>query len=142
MPMGNNAQLGLSEFRDQQITLDSGSTWLPGRVADLCGWIGLQLGNANCVGRIANLTADSTKTLTDAKIAQWLSQFPVGYQPDRLFMSRRSAYQLQSSRTVVLNGGGTGKVGGASEVIAPTPTEAFGIPITVTDSILNTDAIE
>ncbi len=142
MPMGNNAQLSLSEFRDQQITLDSASTWLPGRVADLCGWVGLQLGNANCVGRICNLTAETNKTLTDAKIAQWLSQFPVGYQPDRIFMSRRSAYQLQSSRTVVLNGGATGKVNGASEAVAPSPIEAFGIPITVTDSIGITDAIE
>lgn len=142
MPMGRNAVLELSDFRDQQITFDSGTTWLPGRVADLCAWLGLQIGNVNCVGRILNLTADSGKSLTDAKIAQWLSQFPVGYQPDRLFMNRRSAYQLQVSRTVVINSVGATKAAANLENVAPAPIEAFGIPITVTDSILSTDAIE
>lgn len=143
MPMGNSATLTLSDFRDQQITNDSGTTWLPGRVADMCAWLGLQVGNVNCVGRMLNITADSGKTLNDTKIATWLSQFPVGSTPERLFMSRRSLMQLQTSRSVVLNAQPNGqKVTGAQENIGPVPTEAFGIPITVTDSILNTDTIE
>jgi hypothetical protein len=142
MPMGQNATLALSEFKDQQITFDGGTTWLPGRVADMRAWLGLQVGNVNCVGRICNLTAESGKTLTDAKIAQWLAQFPVGYQPDRLFMNRRSLFHLQTSRTVVINSMGSQKAAPNQENIGPVPTEAFGIPITVTDSILSTDAIE
>jgi hypothetical protein len=143
MPIGKAGTLDLSEFRDQQITFDGGTTWLPGRVADLCAWLGLQIGNVNCVGRICNLTEDVGKSLTDAKIETWLSQYPVGYMPDRVFMSRRSRRQLQISRTVVLNGGATGTVDGGQGNIATLPTTtAGGIPITVTDSIRDNDAIE
>jgi hypothetical protein len=136
---GNNSTFQLGEFRDETIE-DSAGAKLPGRVADLMAWIGLQVGNINCVGRICNLTADSGKGLTDSLLSQWLEKFPVGYLPDYIFMSRRSRGQLQRSRTVTLQGNGTNRP--AQSNIAPLPTEYDGIPIIVTDSILNTDAIE
>lgn len=139
---GNNRAVELSEFTDQQLSSDSGSTWYAGRVADLTGWIGCQVGNVNCVRRICNLTEDSGKGLTDALLADLMASFPVGYRPDAIFMSRRSRKQLQKSRTVVINGGATGQPGGGSGNVAPTPTEYEGVPIIATDSILNTDAIE
>jgi hypothetical protein len=50
---------------------------------------------------------------------------------------------LQISRTVTINSGpGAAKVAGSVEAMAPLPDSAFGIPIYVTDSILNTDASE
>lgn len=137
--MGNNAVFELSQFRDQMITDDSGAKYA-GRVADLTAWTGLMVGNANCVGRICNLTADSNKTLSDALIAKLLSSFPVGWQPDALYMSRRSAYQLQVSRSVTIQAN-AGRTGG-SQAVADWPASAFGVPIVVTDSIGNTDAIE
>lgn len=147
VPVGNEAAMTLSDFRDQQLSNDSGATWFPGRVADMQAWMGLQIGNANCTGRICNITADSGKTLNDTILETWLQQFPVGYRPDRVFMSRRSASQLQLSRTVTLFGGGS-KVGGDVATVANFGaftsgiSTASGIPITVTDSILNTDAVE
>ncbi len=140
---GQNGQFNLSPFVDQQIAdPNNAGAYIPSRVADLTAWTGLQVGNVNCVGRILNLTADSGKGLTDTLLAQLISQFPVGYTPDALFMSRRSRRQLQTSRTVVINGGGAGKPKGGDANIAPTPSDYEGIPIIATDSILNTDAIE
>ena len=142
---GRNTTFELSDFRDQQIVDAADSTRrLAGRVADLTAWAGLQIGNVNCVGRIYNIGADTETgdTLTDAKIAQLLALFPVGYVPDAIFMSRRSRSQLQRSRTVTINSGpGSAKAGGGLEIVAPVPDSAFGIPIIASDSILNTDAV-
>jgi len=131
----------LSDFRDETI-YDASTNPLPGRVADLVGWIGLQIGNINCVRRIANLTADSGKGLTGSLLAQLVNSFPIGYRPDAIFMSRRSRLQYQQSMTVVLNGGATGNPNGGQSTVAPLPTAYDDIPIIATDSILNTDAIE
>lgn len=140
---GQNGQMLLSDFVDQQVAdPNTSGAYIPSRVADLTAWTGLQVGNSNCVGRIYNLTAQTGKGLTDLLLADLISKFPVGYVPDALFMSRRSRKQLQQSRTVVLNGGGSGKPTGGAANVAPTPTEYEGIPIIATDSILDTDAIE
>lgn len=137
---GNTSTFTLGAFRDESIVDSGGTNKLPGRVADLMAWVGLQVGNINCVGRIGNLTADSGKGLTDSLLSQWLEKFPVGYVPDEIWMSRRSRGQLQRSRTVTLFGQGSGRPNQSN--IAPLPTEYDGIPIRITDSILNTDAIE
>lgn len=140
--VGGNGQIPmLGDFRDETI-YDASSNPLPGRVADLIGWIGLQIGNVNCVRRIANLTADSTKGLTGARLSALVNSFPVGYRPDAIFMSRRSRQQYQDSMTVVLNGGANGDPTGKQSQQAPMPTHFDDIPIIASDSILNTDAIE
>jgi len=100
----------------------------------------MQIGSQDVVRRILNLTAENNKTLTDQLLADAMSTFPVGYSPDAIFMSRRSRAQLQKSRTVTLFGQGTTRAN--QPLVAPIPTEYEGIPIIVTDSILNTDAIE
>lgn len=138
---GNSRIPELSEFRDETI-YDSDSLPLAGRVADLVGWVGLQIGSINSVRRIANLTADSGKGLTGSLLADLVGSFPVGFRPDAIFCSRRSRLQYQKSMTVVLNGGAGGDPNGGQTVVAPVPTSYDGIPLIVTDSILNTDAIE
>ena len=131
----------LGDFRDETI-YDASSNPLPGRVADLIGWIGLQIGNVNCVRRIANLTADSGKGLTGQLFAQLLNSFPVGYRPDAFFLSRRSRLQYQASMTVVLHADSNGSPNGTQNNVMALPTHYDGIPIIASDSILNTDAIE
>jgi hypothetical protein len=69
-----------------------------------------------------------------------LENFPSGVMPTHIFMSRRSRSQLQQSRTVTLQGAGSSRPN--QPIYSPLPTEFEGIPIVVTDSILNTDAIE
>lgn len=136
---GQSKAFELDEFTKQQIVAANGGK-MTAYVAGLNGWIGLQIAHENCARRIANLTADASKGLTDALLAQLLATFPVGYTPDAIFMSRRSRTQLQLSRTVVLQG--NAKVRPDQPNIAPTPTEYEGIRLVATDSILNTDAIE
>lgn len=140
--VGNGGQLQLTPFTDQIIDGVTAGTRLPGRVASMISWIGLQQGNVNCIGRIANITV--AVPLTDSLLSQLEEKFPVGYMPDACFMSRRSRGQLQRQRTITLFGNGkTGNVGSEVGNIAPLPDRTVGgIPIYVTDSILNTDAHE
>jgi hypothetical protein len=141
---GKGVAFELSGFRDETI-YDANSAALPGRVADLSGWVGLQIGNVNCVGRICNLGDDGETgdKLTDTKISQLLQLFPVGYQPSAFFTNRRSVAQLQQSRTIVINSGpGGAKAGANLENIAPIPTSSFDIPLYTSDAILATDAVE
>ncbi len=94
-------------------------------------WLGVQIGGAYDIGRIMNITTDSGKGLTDLLISSLLSKFPVGFGPTHLVMSRRSLRQLQQSRTTYNPTGAP----------APFPTEAFGVPIIVTDSISDTEEL-
>jgi hypothetical protein len=136
---GNGATLTLGDWRVQQIVAANNGK-MTAYVNSLDAWMGLQIGNQNCVRRILNLTADSGKGLTDALLARALATFPVGMMPDAIFMSRRSRSQLQTARTVVLQGQGTQRP--QQPNVAPIPTEHDGVPIYATDSIGNTDAIE
>ena len=136
---GNNSAFQLDDWMTQQVTKTDGSK-LTAYVSGITSWIGLQSSHENCVRRIANLTADNGKGLTDDLLAQLFETFPVGYVPDAIFLSRRSRRQLQSSRTVTLFGQGKNRPD--QEMTAPIPTEYEGVRIIPTDSILNTDAIE
>ena len=143
MIWGNNATLTLGEWREQQLT-DSNSKKYTGLVNDLGGWTGLQLGNQYCAGRIANLTADSGKGLTEDLIFDFLDLFPVGYKPDALFMSRRSMSQLRKSiapSITIKSKSAATATKGMMEAKAQIE-ESTGCQIVVTDAILDTDAIE
>lgn len=136
---GNNKAWQLDPFSVQQIVAANAGK-LTAYVAGLNSWIGLQCVHENVARRICNLTAEVGKTLTDALLAQLLATFPVGMTPDAIFMSRRSRTQLQTARTVVLQGQGRNRPD--QPVVAPIPTEYDGVPIYASDSILNTDAVE
>lgn len=140
MVAGNNSGFELGEWHKQLVAASDGSGNFMAHVAALTSWLGLQVGNEECVRRIANLTDDSGKGLTDALLAQAMATFPVGKQPNLIICNRFQASKLQRSRTVTLFGQGSTRPVG--EAVAPFPTEYLGIPIIVTDSIGNTDAIE
>ena len=113
----------------QNFTGENGN--YPAYYTPACTWLGLQVGSAYSFGRICNLTKDSGKGLTDDLIAELLSLFPTDRQPNVLLVNRRSLFQLRASRTA------TNPTGAP----APIPSEAFGIEIVPTDSILNTEAL-
>jgi hypothetical protein len=100
----------------------------------------MQVGSKYAVGRLKDATEDSAKGVTDARLAELLSKYPVGYRPNYWLMNRRSAYQLQASRSSTVNALGS-KSSTGNEVWAPLPTESNGIPIVVTDSIGNTETL-
>ena len=109
----------------------SGSLVYPAYYTPGCTWLGLQVGSIYSMGRIVNITEDSTHKLTDDMIAQLLAKFPIGKEPTHLIMNRRSRRQLQESRTATNSTGAP----------APFPTEAFGVPIVTVESIVNTEAL-
>lgn len=112
-------------------TVGSSTGDFPGYYTPITGWVGLKYGGAYSSGRLCNLTEDSGKGLTDALISQLLAEFPAGRAPNFLVMNRRSLQQLQSSRTATSPSGRP----------ADFPSDSFGIPIIVTDSISSTEAL-
>jgi hypothetical protein len=142
---GANQTLELSEFRDQQLTNSTTGGKFAGRVAELTAYIGMQRININSVGRILNVTAESGKMASDSLISQLLEKFPVGFTPDAFFMSRRSHGQLSRSRPVTIfsqPGVAPGSNSRTPPIFATSVPDFNGIPIVVTDSILNTDTAE
>ena len=126
-------QDGVITIGERQIVERAGSSTgrFPAYFHPIMGWCGLKIGSIHSVVRIANLTADSGKGLTDALISQALERFPASRGPSYIAMNRRSHGQLQRSRTA------TNPTGAP----APFPTEAFGVPVIVTDRISSTEAL-
>jgi hypothetical protein len=92
---------------------------------------GLQVATNYDLGRIANVTEDAGKGLTDDLLSELIGKFPAGRAPSVIAMSRRSLRQLQQSRTA------TNPTGAP----APFPSDAFGIQLIATDQISDTEAI-
>ena len=133
--LGNDGQMDISDpfdtFDYEDPSTDAKK--YPAVGVSVTGWAGLQIGSAQSVARIANLHAsDATSQLTDDMLYEALALFPAGRQPNKIAMNRQSLKQLRDSRTAT-------NVTGAP---APRPTEVEGIPIIVTDAIVNTEAVE
>jgi hypothetical protein len=142
MIVGQGGMFGLGEWFTQMV--GDGTTDYLAWVNQMTAWLGLQAANPYCIGRIKDLTADSGKGLTDAVGQLMLSKYPIGFAPDVWFMNRRSRYQLQTSRNVVVTSGvPQNQVAQTSSggITAPVPTEMCGIPIICTDSITSTEAL-
>jgi hypothetical protein len=137
---GADGMLALSEVTVQRV-LDVSSNPYDAYCQTLLAYPGLQVGTTRAVCRIKKLTADAGKGLTDILLSQAIAKFQVGVVPDAILMSRRSRQQLQASRTVTLFGQGSMKPSGGLATLAPLPTEYDGIPIAVTDAILDTEAL-
>lgn len=118
--------------RFEQLMTDAVGKLFPAYVAVIQAWLGLQIASNFSAVRIANLGPDaSTNTLTDDMIAEAISRFPSDRQPTHMAMSRRSAAQLRASRTATSTTGAP----------APFATESFNIPIIVTDSVSDKEAV-
>jgi len=111
--------------------VDGSSKNLPVYYTPASLWLGVQVGGLRSVARLASITADAGKGLTDDGVSDLIALFPAGAGPSNLVMSRRSLQQLQQSRTA------TNPTGAP----APFPTESFGVPIIVTDAQIDTEAL-
>lgn len=127
--IGNNGIVNVSE---PFLTAIKGTTaeYDAYRVSVL-GYLGLQLGSTYDVARICNITDESTKTLTDAKIASAISLFPAGKLPNLIVVNRTGLAQLQASRTATTANGAP----------APFPIEAFNIPIVVSEALSTSETL-
>lgn len=104
----------------------------PGYFTPIEGWFGVQMGSVYDVARIANLTEDAGKGLTDDLIySTKSSKFKAGRQPNTIVMTRRSMNQLVASRVA------TNPTG------APVaePETVYGMNIIVVDSLSDTEAL-
>jgi hypothetical protein len=141
MVFGEGRLLSMPEWTRQRVTRNSKSlfAW----VSNISGWAGVQWANPYALGRIKNLTEDANKGLTDSLIQDLLARFPedADLSNARLFMTRRSARQLQKSRSATSVSNLGPRTAGGIEVAAPWPTESCGIPIELTSSIVNTETI-
>lgn len=125
---GSEGKLDEGDVLEQLITGENGAKGYWAYAQKLGGWVGLQVTSKNAAGAIVNLSATASKKgLDDDLIYELLSKFPAGEGPTALFMNRRSLFQLRASRTAT----------NATGAPAPIPTEVEGIPIYVTDAILN-----
>jgi len=130
--LGNDGQIEIGDITEQVINDPTDvSLTLNVYAMKVAAYVGMQIGGAYSVARLANLTEDSGKTLTDALIAELLEKFKANQMPTHLAMSRRSLFQLQASRTAT----------NATGSPAPIPIESFGVPIVPTDSITDTEAL-
>ncbi len=138
---GNNAGLQMGQWQRQAII--GTNTQYMGWVNNLAGYVGLSFNYTKSACRIKNLAAYGTASntgLTDELVAAALAKFPVGVVPTHLFCTRAQRFFLQSSRTPVYSSAGKSGVTASLQLqYAATPTESNGIPLIVTDSIIDTE---
>lgn len=135
---GNNEGLVMDSWQTQ-IVNGANSKNMRAYVNNLQAWVGLAVGHTKSIGRIANCEDAASKRLTDALGAKLLQWIPMSIQNSgglRWFMNQQAAYQLQVSRSA-----GTAITAAIPLSFTPTPRELCGIPITITNSITNTEAI-
>lgn len=125
---GYDGAFALGEILEQMIAGSVSGRYMA-YTQEIAGYVGLQMGSAYSVGRLANI--NSTSKVDDDDLSELISLFPAAAKPDFLVMNRTSLKYLQQSRTATNNTGAP----------APFPTEAFGYPIIVSDNILNTEAV-
>jgi hypothetical protein len=127
---GANGIMEPSEVETRDVN-DASSNPYTAYFQEMCLYPGLQISSPRYVARLKKLTADSGKTLTDAKLSALMELFAVGVRPDALFMTKRSRRQLRDSRTATND---TGKE-------APLPMDYDGVPIIVTESLSDVEAL-
>jgi hypothetical protein len=128
---GNDGEINIEETYMTTVTETSGVGRFDAYRTPILAYLGLQIGSAISVVRIANCTADSGKGATDLLISRGLALFPASRQPTIIAMGRRSRQQLQASRTAT----------NATGAPAPIPMDSFGIPIICTDGITATETL-
>jgi hypothetical protein len=113
-------------------------------VSNLSGYVGLQVGSASAVWRVSGIT--TAAPLTDERGAGLLSKVPLNRRGGlRWFMNRTAAYTLAKSRAsagfVATASGGspTQPLGSLAAAYADLPSMLCGVPITITDSLVDTE---
>jgi hypothetical protein len=144
--VGKDGSFAISAPFRQQV-LDSSSKSMFAYVGNLKAYIGLFVGSAySCwgvTGITTNTAAPTTNGITDNVAFQLLASIPAARRNNlRWFMNRTSEAILRQNRSTVAT---TGAVAyqpadsGGMPAYAPLPERLAGWPITITDSILNTE---
>ena len=158
--VGMGGQFAISAPRLQQV-LDGSSNPYMAYVGNLSAWVGLNVGSSYSCWAITGVTTTLAQWLTDDVVAQMIAKIPVARRNNlRLFINRTAETTLQRSRSTVLTGYAVGATGGNPAAISaggiggvslvasdaagrpafgPLPLMTNGYPITLTDSILDSE---
>lgn len=153
---GNSTGLNMDEeWRVQQVLGNNGKP-MTAYVNNLQGWIGFAVNHPLSVARICNINKGTdSKPLTDAYVAQALSLLPLQMRAEynanmngagpskfgpglKLLMNGITAWGLQASRTATTDKAGSTD---GAQTYPKLPSESNGIPIIITDSIVNTESV-
>jgi len=110
---------------------DSNSLDYTAYTQEMLAYPGLQVASNLSLGRIHNLTTQAGKMLTDDLLAEFLTLFLTGRQPDMLLCTRIQLEELRKSRTAT----------NATGEPAPRPDSFMGIPIRTTESLSDIEAV-
>ena len=129
---GNEGRVDMQWDDDNptMVRVSASGGYRSGYLVTLGAWFALQVGSTYDAARICNLDATSDDLLDDDLLAQGISKFAASRQPNMIVMNRTALSELRQSRTA------TNPTGNP----APFPTEAFGIPIVVTDILPDAEA--
>lgn len=127
---GNDGNIQLGDVFES-VVLDGSNNPYHVLAMTVAAYYTLQMGSAYSAGRIANITNESGKSLTDGMISDLLAKFPSGKPATHIVMNRSARAMLQKSRTAT----------NATGAPAPFPTEAFGVPIITTDAISSAESL-
>jgi hypothetical protein len=140
--VGRDGQIAMPDWTKQAIV--SGTSQKMAYVSNLSAYIGLQVLSASAVWRVSGITAAAP--LTDARGAGLLSKVPLTRRNGlRWFMNRTAAYTLAASRATAgyiaatSAGSPTQALPGTIGVFNALPDMLAGVPITVTDSLVDTE---
>lgn len=124
----------------ERVAVISGTTQKFAHVTNISGYLGLTVASASSVWRVSGITVAAP--LTDARGEGLMAEVPLNRRNGlRWFMNRRAAFTLAKSRAI---GGFVAAASGGSPTQEITsawtaPKELAGVPITLTDSLLNTE---
>jgi len=136
-----------------QTVSDSNSKVYTAWLGNLNAWVGYnQLSNLSSFGVTGITAGTQSQWLTDDKADQLLAKIPMARRNNlRWFVNRTAISTLRRSRSTInlgVNPSGTtsgvlgsyqAAGGGGTPAFSPMPTELVGYPITITDSIVNTE---
>lgn len=130
--MGNDGEIDIEPYYITLFT-DGSNRQFNGYVVPIDGYIGLQVGGARSIARLANVGTGAT--LTDVMLQNLFDLFPASAPPTHFVMNTRSRGQLQASRSTI----NTGANNRLLTMHAPTPVDWNGIPIVCVESLTNAE---
>lgn len=122
MVMGQDGNIMVADYI-QTVIDDATGKKFDAYAQSILGWLGLQIGGAQSMGRLCNI--GGAQPLTDALMSRLFEKFPEEAPPTHFVMNKAAQGQLRRSRTAT----------SATGAEAPYPEEWNGIPIITTSSI-------
>ena len=147
--VGMDGNFAISQpFRQQVVDPNDSTKAFFAYVGNLKAWVGLNVLSNLSAWAVTGVTTTSTQWLTDDRASQLLAKIPVARRNNlRWFINRTTQSVLNRSRTTINPGITTYSAAYSMQpadahgrpAFAPLPETCLGYPITLTDSVLNTE---